>query len=288
MWYYKAADEKKGPLSFEELEQLVASGLFTKKTLVRGYTTSKWTAAESSPLGGRLWPKPPAYSQEYLDVFSISKKIRVAMYLLIAVAAIAAVGNINEYRVLSLLEDGSGMLQEEIMAEAESSDLIQGLVGITQMVLWFVTAIMFCIWTYRCNVNVRVMGATGLNIRPGWAIGWYFVPIMSLWKPYQAMKEVWQASLSPTNWYNVKRGKIMSRWWFFWIVSNFIDQAAFKWSLKADTIGEMKIGNIVMTVSDVFSIPTTIVTIMFVVALTELQQKQIDRAERRPEASTPS
>jgi Domain of unknown function (DUF4328) len=32
---------------------------------------------------------------------------------------------------------------------------------------------------------------------PGWAVGFYFIPVVALWKPFLAMKEIWSASEAP-------------------------------------------------------------------------------------------
>lgn len=55
----------------------------------------------------------------------------------------------------------------------------------------------FMMWTFRAAHNLRALGALALKTTPGWAVGWYFVPIANLWKPYQAGIEIWQASQSP-------------------------------------------------------------------------------------------
>ena len=52
---------------------------------------------------------------------------------------------------------------------------------------------LFCLFMPRANRNARAFGSS-MSISPGWAAGWFFVPIANLWMPYQAMKEIWQGS----------------------------------------------------------------------------------------------
>ena len=75
-----------------------------------------------------------------------------------------------------------------------------------------VSAILVSKWTLRASHNVRALGATNLMFSPRASVGWYFVPIANLWKPYQAMREIWQASVSPSAW---KRQQIplLLPWW---------------------------------------------------------------------------
>jgi hypothetical protein len=56
---------------------------------------------------------------------------------------------------------------------------------------------------------------------PGWALGWYFIPIASFWKPYVAMREIVNAS-------TVREGLpryVLPVWWALWILSLFTDNA---------------------------------------------------------------
>ena len=51
-------------------------------------------------------------------------------------------------------------------------------------------------WIYRTNANAHSFGTGDMSITPGWAIGWYFIPIANLFKPYEGMKETWQVKRS--------------------------------------------------------------------------------------------
>lgn len=79
------------------------------------------------------------------------------------------------------------------------------------------SAILVLVWIHRANYNARALGATGLKMTPGWAVGWYFVPIAWFWKPYQAMKEIWQASASPKHWWRQRGSMLLGWWWGLWL-----------------------------------------------------------------------
>lgn len=88
--------------------------------------------------------------------------------------------------------------------------LVMAGVGLTTMILVLV-------WIHRANYNARQLGATGLKMSPGWAVGWYFVPIACFWKPYQAMKEIWQASVNPKHWWRQAGSPLLGWWWALWL-----------------------------------------------------------------------
>ncbi len=104
--------------------------------------------------------------------------------------------------------------------EGSVRQLFQSIFGIGLFLVYIAAIVMFCMWTYRVNANIHALGAANLRFTPGWAVGWYFVPIANLWKPYQVMKEIWRASRNPSGWQDDASSSIVGWWWFWWIVSN--------------------------------------------------------------------
>jgi hypothetical protein len=105
-------------------------------------------------------------------------------------------------------------------------DVAEVLMAIAHVLIFILTAIAFLGWIYRANTNARALGARGMQFTPGWSIGWYFIPILSFWKPYQAMKEIWQASKSPDSWSSQDPvAPLVSNWWTLWLAANFLGQS---------------------------------------------------------------
>ncbi len=68
------------------------------------------------------------------------------------------------------------------------------MVGVVWLVSWLVAGIVWLTWQHRAHRQLRQLGTQGLQFTPGWGVGWWFVPVANLWKPYQAIKELWVAS----------------------------------------------------------------------------------------------
>lgn len=96
-------------------------------------------------------------------------------------------------------------------------------------------AITFGLWTYRVAKNAVAMGGQ-LSITPGWAVGYYFIPIVSLWKPYQAMAEVWDASDPDpqSEPYQPRSHGLLLGWWLSWLVSSGVDMLISPWNEPAN------------------------------------------------------
>lgn len=101
------------------------------------------------------------------------------------------------------------------MLQRAASDSRQALLGVLYVVIFLVTGILFLLWTYLANRNARSLGATGMKFTPGWAIGWYFIPILNLWKPYQALRETFKASHPDCSddWQQAPHPDILRLWW---------------------------------------------------------------------------
>ena len=119
------------------------------------------------------------------------------------------------------------------------------IIAFVHFLLLLVTGLCFFIWTYRLDKNLRALGASGLEYRPGWAVGYFFVPIMNLYRPYQAFCEIWQASdPSPEAQTQVGRRSIrvpalLGFWWGFWLLYGVVNGLAAqdKTTLNADAAG---------------------------------------------------
>jgi hypothetical protein len=110
---------------------------------------------------------------------------------------------------------------EEATAAAQSIDHFVALTGAVSVVLRFISFIAGGFWIYNAACNIRALGAQGLEVTPGWAVGFFAVPIASLWKPFQAMEEIDSASRSPARWRAERTPLLLRFWWGAWLLSGY-------------------------------------------------------------------
>ena len=113
--------------------------------------------------------------------------------------------HIRAYRSFS--ETGESLASPELWS-------FRALLGLAALA----TAVFVSRWIYRANSNARALGAKEMAFTPGGAVGWYFVPIANLWKPYQAMREIWKASTGPLGWQRRPVSALLPCWWLLAIV----------------------------------------------------------------------
>lgn len=118
-------------------------------------------------------------------------------------------------------------------------DIVYGLVGLLTVPLSLLTAILFLVWVNRANKNARALGAQGMQFTPGWCVGWFFIPIMNLFKPFQAIREIFQASdpaTGPTNWHLQGSSGVVGLWWGLWLIGNVLGQIEFRLAWREEDL----------------------------------------------------
>lgn len=138
--------------------------------------------------------------------------------------------------------------------------------------LGLATTILAAVWIYRAATNVRMLGAQGLTVSPGWAVGWYFVPIANFWKPYQAMKEICQASAQPLQWRGSVVPKLLPAWWALWLLSVLIPVSiGMAAGLHADAARSWLYNAVARTTGSLLDIPLSLVFAHMIGRIWQLQ-----------------
>jgi hypothetical protein len=131
----------------------------------------------------------------------------------VVVAWIAVGVHLHELRLLS---QATGGQRVEPMAR-EAWSLTDTALFWVKAGLFTATAATFLIWLYQARVNLRAMGVRRLRFSREWAIASFLVPLVNAVRPYQVMREVWQASLPANldafNWRSLEVPRLLSAWW---------------------------------------------------------------------------
>ena len=90
-------------------------------------------------------------------------------------------------------------------------------------------------WIYLTNANAHAL-SSDMTMRPGWAVGWFFVPLANLFMPYQGVKETWRESHEAAGLYDEMDSSLLPLWWGLWITTNILANLTFM--LDGGTSGE--------------------------------------------------
>lgn len=265
IWYYLDHGEQRGPISIDELKRRAAAGRFTPEDLVWREGLAEWTAAKHVPelVGGSAQPQPmgasptlpspgmsgaPAYDtapgqpvyhdyappgQPYQPQRSRAKMLAALLWAAFAMQVVTALLDLYATRTIPNWSSPDGYIPDDKMPLV----MLIGVVGLGTSVLTIVTIVFYCVWAFGANKNARALGADGMTHSAGWTVGWFFIPIANLWKPYQAIKEVAEASdptRGPGDWKGVGVPAIFGWWWAAWIVNNIVSNATLRMAFNND------------------------------------------------------
>jgi hypothetical protein len=191
--------------------------------------------------------------------------------------------------LLSALSLISSWMQLELLSrpytqeEGDANDSREGLIGILALLVFIPTLITFGRWIVLAHRNLPALGARTLDFTPGWALGWFFIPIANLWKPYQAMRSLWLHSRSVHRPEAEETTWVLPVWWTMWLVSASLGNAAMRATLRADTIEELLISTRIELVSCAVDVPLYVVVTLLVTRIWQAQREQKERpAEALP------
>ncbi|MEE4490856.1 DUF4328 domain-containing protein [Streptomyces sp. BE230] len=187
-----------------------------------------------------------------------------------AVADLLALGaGINSRRVLS-----GGMADDFLTydeAAGDRADMLYQAAGSLQLLTFLATVVVFIIWFRRVRLNAEVFDPYAHSLRPGWAIGAWFIPIGALWLPHRVASGTWTAS-SPggSNRLPAPRG-LLHAWWAALLCSEVFSRYADQVYSDAEEPDEVLNAFDQVMASDALDIAAAVLAILFVRRLTAMQ-----------------
>ena len=150
---------------------------------------------------------------------------------LVSLLVIDAMMSIFSSGVLNWLNINQQTSHEYLLTNAPSKlDEITSLTGIVHLAVILTLVLVFSAWINRSCKNGWLLDAPHMKTTPGYSIGYFFIPILSLWKPYGAMKEIRRASFGNDN----ALCRMLPLWWTLWLTSNLLGLVIYKLYSNAD------------------------------------------------------
>jgi hypothetical protein len=114
-------------------------------------------------------------------------------------------------------------------AQTESIKTVFGLFSLAYLAILITSGVFFLRWTYRSYANLEAFGAQGLRTTPGFAVGYFFIPVLNIYQPYNIFREMWQGSnleLTSTAALDrkaIKTPPMLATWWLLWIFAGVLN-----------------------------------------------------------------
>ncbi len=189
----------------------------------------------------------PTYA--FRDATRLANWTKLALAVFIVLTAWAVVSDLLQIQMLLGFGEGAHS-PSDVHDAIVANDTRQLVTRLSRLAVTGVAGILILLWTYRANANARGLGATGMQVTPGWAVGWYFVPLANLIKPFDAMREIWRASANPPAWWRHPAPRLLGWWWFFLLLAIFTATVAPQLSIRARSLEALADATWVWTASD--------------------------------------
>ena len=190
-----------------------------------------------------------------------AKNAITLIWIVLALEIVSLISGYFQYDLLQTAANGGEISTET----ATANDTREQIIGIIYLIAYIISAVTFIQWFRRAYYNLHLR-VNHLSQTEGWAAGSWFVPIVSLYRPYQIMKELYQETRELL----VKKGLSINEnfstgflgwWWTLWIINNAIGQFIFRYSMKAESIDELTISTVASMIGNVVGIPLALITV---------------------------
>lgn len=199
--------------------------------------------------------------------------------------SIASIG--SSYLQLDLL---NAVQNDEFVTEhmLNTNDMREGILAILYLIVYIISVVTFIQWFRRAYYNMNIR--TNCSHSESWAAGSWFVPIISIYRPYKIMKEMWDKATriiktkSETNLVN-NSTSLIGVWWGLWILSNYIGKYVAKSAFKADTLDTLTNSTMAEIITSTIDIPLAIITVMMIKQYAD-KEAELYKLEQREHALT--
>ena len=202
--------------------------------------------------------------------------LTVAFGLTMVVSVIAAFSNFAQITLIGRMLSG-----DFTFAEVDANDTRQLVIAWIQLALYALTAMLFLLWVYRAHRNLPRMGANDPTYSPGWAVGWWFVPIANYWMPLLVMSEIWRGSDpaytdSSRSWRSAPVAPQLGIWWALWALGGMFGGILLFVSLRGvNTLENLRLLTVGVLVSDLLTLGAAVLAIWIVRAIDARQSQKL-------------
>jgi hypothetical protein len=208
---------------------------------------------------------------------------RWATGLLIATLAVAwiAVGvDLAELRLLLRATGGSQVALEAREAQFTTNEILLW----TQGTLFVATAVAFLAWLFQARVNLRAFGIRRPSYSRDWVLWGFLVPFLNLFRPYQVIREVWQASdpdaRDAFNWRSLPVSRLLPAWWVLFVVWGALELMALLSGTGAGAnLGKLQLSRSLTTLADVCAAVSAFLACFVVARISNAQQEKWENQE---------
>jgi len=199
---------------------------------------------------------------------------KLFIWLVLFFDFISIISSYLQYNLLNSYQSGGDVN----FSMLEANDLREQIVAVLYTLVYWGSIFVFLQWFRRAYYNLNVRRPTAYS--DSWAIWSWVVPIISLFRPVQIMREMWDGTSDLIKKYqsdyNQERTMILGLWWTLWLVANIIANIVMRFAFKVETIDDLINSSVADIVSSIISIPLAVVTVRLIQSYSEKEEKLLE------------
>ncbi len=173
---------------------------------------------------------------------------------------IALVSELMSYGLLQSMANGETNTEEEIGL----NNMREMIISLVHAVVYVGSIITFIKWFRRAYFNLGQLNKN-LSTTDGWVAGAWFIPVYSLFRPYQLMKEMFvetnEILKTRVEGYTSQPIKSIGVWWTFWVLFNLLGNIVSQMGARAVSVEAMQAVSKCTIILGFFAIPLALITV---------------------------
>ena len=220
-----------------------------------------------------LYPRPESSSPAVVGpgYESPASRARIARWLVAGTIAANACSLLALASQLALLNRGPGRISLDAWKTSEHRVAV---IAVIEIVLYLPTGIVFLYWLHRSYRNLRELHVGELRFTPGWAVGYWFVPVLNLWRPKQVLDDLWRGTCEPIA-PGTSKSALIALWWGLLIGGLIVSRVAGVGDLG--TLTDLKRENALHLVAHLLELGAAVCLFRLIGVLTRRQEAGAER-----------
>ena len=222
----------------------------------------------------------------YTDIKTKTKILTILLVISIIIKLILCTSITYNIKLINKIQNGLEISETEI----EKYEASVRILVISEIAIIILVIIFFFIWLNNAYKNIYTMKIQSIEYTPNWAVGWFFIPILNLFRPFQIIRELWKASnpeYMPNegiSWKSQNTEKIIIFFWTFYLISEIFLRGVIKLSelRETDTAEEMLRSCRITLFQQILYIISAILLIKIVRTITIMQKQKYLKISNNP------
>lgn len=252
-------------------------------------------AVRDDPRPAAVGPATPAAdaltsNEPFVSAHGRAQAVVFLFLAYIAVSLFSVFSNLLQINFLD--QAAAGVVNDEA---AGRNDTRQTAVALIHLAVYLALAVAFLLWLYRASKNLPALGneKSRVEYKPGWAVGSFFIPIINLFMPYKAVREVWEKSdpsiRTPDDimFTPPASAPLVLGWWLSWIAMTVLGRITSRLGPDAQTIDTMRWVTWVDIAADVIGVVSAVLAVLVVRGVDRRQTERARNVTYVPYAPPP-